>query len=318
MPLDPQIDRLLALRREAGLRPASELTPAEARTQMRVSSAQRPIVTPPEACHLEDFDVPVERGRIKVRHYSPTAASQGSIVYYHGGGWVLGDLDTFDQLCLKFAVDASCDLFSVDYRLAPEHRFPVAADDAYAALVAVAGRLPSDRKLVVAGDSAGGNLAAVTAQRTRDGGGPPLALQVLIYPITDHDFETPSYRSNGSLGYILRTADMQWFWQHYVPDWDRRANPYASPLRAADFSDLAPALVIVAEYDVLRDEGVAYAERLQAAGVPVELREFMGAVHGFMGMLGSADIATAGAAVVTDAIRAAVGFGARPSVAVLG
>jgi acetyl esterase len=252
-------------------------------------------------------DLVVEGGQLVIRHYAPRENPAGSVVYFHGGGWVIGDLDSFEQLCLKLAVDTGCDVFSVAYRLAPEHPFPAAADDALMALIEVARRTPPHRKLVVAGDSAGGNLAAVAALRARDEGGPPLALQVLVYPVTDHDLGRPSYLANGDRGYLLTTDDMRWFWGHYVPDPATRSHPFASPLRMDDLGGLPPALIVVAGYDPLRDEGVEYAARLREAGVEVEVREFPTAVHGFLGMVGVADLADEGMAVVSEAIVAAVG-----------
>jgi acetyl esterase len=304
IPVDPQIARLIELRREAGLRPASQLTPAEARAQLIAAAAARPPVVPRESCEVQDLVA--DGGELVIRRYASREDATGSVVYFHGGGWVIGDLDSYEQLCLKLAVDTGCDVFSVAYRLAPEHAFPAAADDALAAVVEVARRTPPGRKLIVVGDSAGGNLAAVAALRARDAGGPTLALQVLLYPITDHDLDRPSYRENGDRGYILSTDDMRWFWGHYVPDPDARSHPLASPLRVDDLRGLPPAFVVVAGYDPLRDEGVEYARRLGEAGVRVDLREFPDAVHGFLGMLGAADVAEEGMAVVSDAIVAAV------------
>ena len=188
----------------------------------------------------------------------------------------------------KLAERTSCTVVLVDYRLAPEHRYPVAVDDSYAALEWVgehAGEMARPgAPLFVAGDSAGGNLAAVMALRSRDRGGPPIAAQILIYPVTDADFERPSYTDPGNQLLLTREA-MAWFWDHYVPDASRRVEPDASPLRAADLAGLPPAVVLTAEHDVLRDEGEAYAERLEAAGVPVNFQRHEGQTHGFFTLL---------------------------------
>jgi acetyl esterase len=179
------------------------------------------------------------------------------------------------------AVESGLDLLSVDYRLAPEHRFPAALDDAFTALRWAANELAGDRPLIVGGDSAGANLATVCALRAREAGGPRVEYQLLVYPITDHIFDTSSYVEHGDSGYLLGRQDMIWFWDHYMPDLTQRDHPYASPLRAPDLSGLPPALVVVAEYDPLRDEVLAYAERLSDGGVEVEVRRYDDVVHGF-------------------------------------
>src|SRR5213078_1916119 len=203
-----------------------------------------------------------------------------------------------------------CLVVSVDYRLAPEHRFPAAPEDCYAAtrwLAEHAGSLGGDKgRIAVGGDSAGGNLAAVVALMARDRGGPKLAFQLLVYPATDTDFETRSYREN-SEGYFLTRADMVWFWNHYAPRDEDRRNPYAAPLRAASLRGLPPALVITAEFDPLRDEGEAYGARLRDAGNQVLVKRYPGMIHGFFGMgtlLTQARTATKEAA---GALRAAFG-----------
>jgi acetyl esterase len=208
-------------------------------------------------------------------------------VYFHGGGWVLGNLDTHNGQCRNLAQGAGCVVVAVDYREAPEHRFPAAAEDAYAAAKWVsdnAATLGVDAsKLAVGGESAGGNLAAVVCLMARDRGGPAIAQQWLAYPVLDHAFDTPSYREHTS-GTGLERASMEWFWGHYLgPDGDG-SNVYASPLRAERFAGLPPAIVFTSEFDVLRDEGNAYAERLQRDGVPVELRCVAGVNHAFLGM----------------------------------
>jgi acetyl esterase len=216
------------------------------------------------------------------------------LVYFHGGGWVIGNPDTHDNLCKALANRSSARVVSVDYRLAPEHRFPAAPEDCYAATCWVAERGAEigvdGARLAVAGDSAGGNLATVVALMARDRGGPRLRHQVLIYPVTDCDFDTPSYRDNAE-GYLLTRDAMRWFWDHYLPDPDLRTNPYAAPLRAEKLAGLPPATVLTAEYDPLRDEGEAYAARLREAGVPVEATRHHGQIHGFVQLLDVFDAA---------------------------
>jgi acetyl esterase len=268
---------------------------------MKAGTAVRPYLTPRDACQIED----VVLGSVRARRYAPGGEPAATVVYLHGGGWVLGDLDDYDAICVHLAVESGCELYSVEYRLAPEHPFPAAVEDAFAALRAAA-ELAAGRPLVVAGDSAGGNLAAVTALRARDAGAPELSLQVLVYAILDHDLERRSYRANGTPpGYVLTTDDMRWFWGHYLDDPARRGDPLASPLRAEDLSGVAPALVVVAEYDPLHDEGAAYAERLRDAGVRVDLLELPGAVHGLLGMLGVANAAAEAASAIARAVRSA-------------
>jgi acetyl esterase len=255
-------------------------------------------VTDPALCTTDDLRL----GGVPVRRYRPHGALPGTIVYYHGGGWVVGALDDFDQTCLALAVRSGRALYSVGYRLAPEHPFPAAADDAYSALAGIAVR--AREPIVVIGESSGGNLAAMTALHARDAGGPPIRLQVLVFPVTDHSFERPSYQACGERGYVITTAEMQWFWDQYVPSPEDR--PQASPLRAPGLNGLPPALVVVAECDPLRDEGVEYAQRLGSAGVQVDLREYPGAVHGFLGMLGVVDVADQCMTDIVAAVRAAL------------
>lgn len=277
------MDQLTAVRPK----PLSECTPAEAR---QLAEAAAALAGPaPAMGRVEEHRVPVEGGEITVRVLVPNQGARGVILYLHGGGWVIGTIDGYDTMARKLAERTSCAVALVDYRLAPEHRYPTAVDDCYAALEWTAARLGEitgkpDTPLIVAGDSAGGNLSAVVALRARDREGPEIALQVLVYPVTDADLARPSYGAEENQ-LLLTTDGMAWFWDHYVPDVARRAEPDASPLRAADLSGLPPALVLTAEHDVLRDEGEAYAQRLQAAGVPVESHRVAGQMHGFLTML---------------------------------
>jgi acetyl esterase len=250
-------------------------------------------------------DLPGPGGPIPIRVYAPAGARPlPGLVYLHGGGWVRGSLQTHDVLCRALANWASCIVVSVDYRMAPEHRFPAAVDDAVAAtrwVGANADQLGIDpERLAVGGDSAGGTLAAGTALVLRDEGGPKLVHQLLIYPATDFSFETASYRDNAE-GYMLTRSAMQHYWRVYLRDESDGADYRASPLRAPDHSGLPAATVVTAEYDPLRDDGRAYAERMRAAGVQVEYRECPGLVHGFATSMGAID---AGRAAVQDAARA--------------
>jgi acetyl esterase len=235
---------------------------------------------------VAELALPGGEGPIPVRVYTPAeaAAPTPAVVYFHGGGWVIGSLDTHDGLCRALANRARAVVVSVDYRLAPESPFPAAPEDCYAAVGWVAAHgheIGVDGgRIAVAGDSAGGNLAAVVSLMARDRGGPQLRHQALIYPVTDHDFERPSYRQNAD-GYLLTRAGMQWFWDHYAPT-SRRSDAYVSPLRAEKLVGLPPATLVTAEFDPLRDEGEAYAARLSEAGVPVESVRYDGMIHGFV------------------------------------
>ena len=228
--------------------------------------------------------LPGPAGDIPIRIYQPQGDGPfGILVYFHGGGWVIGDLDTADAVCREIATLAEVIVVSVDYRLAPEHVYPAAVHDSYAALQWVNDNLEtlqSNGKIGVGGESAGGNLAAVVAQQSRDRGGPPIAFQCLLYPVTDAEMSRPSYSENGS-GYLLETTTMEWFWDTYCPDLEQRLNADASPLRAKNLADLPPALVVTAEFDPLRDEGNAYAHALQAAGNSATLMCCEGLVHDF-------------------------------------
>jgi acetyl esterase len=237
-------------------------------------------------------------------------APRGVIVYYHGGGWVIGGLADFDKLGRLLAHRTGCAVLLVDYRLAPEYRFPTAVDDAWAALrwadehraeLTGAGRPPSEAPLIVAGDSAGGNLSAIMALRARAAGGPTIALQVLVYPVTDCDLESTSYRDPANQ-LMLSRESMVWFWDHYAPDPEARLHPDASPLRSENFAGLPPAVILTAEHDVLRDEGELYATRLVKAGVPVRHQRFAGQMHGFFTMVD----ALPGAAAALDYVTAAI------------
>jgi len=286
MTLDIHTMRFMDRVAEARNKPLQECTPEEARA---FGPALAALAGPAaEMARIEEHTLTRDGGSFNVRVYVPKQAARGVLVYYHGGGWVIGSLDEYATLASKLAERASCAVVLVDYRLAPEHRFPVAVDDCYATLEWAErnrGRLAGDAApLIVAGDSAGGNLSAVMALVARDRGGPRIALQVLVYPATDADFTLPSYADPANQLMLTREG-VEWFWNHYVPDKAQRADCRAAPLRANDFSRLPPAVVMTAEHDVLRDEGEIYAERLRAAGVPVDCRRYAGQMHGFFGLL---------------------------------
>ena len=237
---------------------------------------------------MEDRAIPGPGPEIPVRIYTPDGRGPFPLlVWFHGGGWVIGDLETADGTARRLAAQAGCVVVSVDYRLAPEARFPAAPEDCYAAAQWVAGNAGSINadpgRIAVGGDSSGGNLAAVVSLMARDRGGPPLVFQLLVYPVTSRDLDTGSYRQNGD-GYVLGRDAMKWYWDLYLADDADASNPYAAPLLAKDLSGLPPALVITAEFDPLRDEGEAYAQRLQAAGVTATGSRYGGMMHGFFGM----------------------------------
>lgn len=247
---------------------------------------------------IEDKSIPVGNStNITVRIYKPVGEGRlPLIVYFHGGGWTIGSINTHDPICRALSVWAKAVVVSVQYRLAPEFLFPISLEDCYQATLWTqqhAKELNADAsRLVVAGDSAGGNLAAVVClmardRKLKDETTPTISHQLLLYPITDANFETSSYKENAN-GYMLRRSDMQWFWDQYIPNPWERSNPYASPLQA-DLSNLPPATVITAQYDTLRDEGNAYAKKLQAAGVKVTHREIPGMIHGFIGFAALVD-----------------------------
>ena len=302
MPLDPDVAEGLALIEATGImQPWEGKTPDEVREiTSLITEFCAPLGGPVAA--EEDRIIPGQGSDLSVRVYTPERSGPlPMIVYLHGGGWVLYELDTFNPICRDLANAAGAIVVAVAYRLAPEHPFPAAVDDAYATVRWVAehaGAVGGDgSRIAVAGDSSGGNLSAVTALRCREQGGPPLAFQLIINPVTDCDLDTASYHEY-AVGLFLTREQMRWYWDHYVPDPAERVHPWASPLRAADLSGLPPALVFTAENDPLRDEGEAYAARLAAAGVPTTARRVDGVIHGFMN-LGNAT--PKGAAAVNEA-----------------
>jgi len=290
MALDPQARAVIDLVIKSGRPAYHTLSPKDARQLFRETRpASTP--TPPEIGAIRNITADGPGGPIPLRVYRPAGATAGTplpaLVYFHGGGWVIGDLDTHDVQCRQLTAEAGITVVAVDYRLAPEHKFPAAVDDAWAATRWVAehgSELGVDaRRLAVAGDSAGGNLAAVVALLARDAGAPAIALQVLVYPVTDIGAETRSYRDFAD-GYLLTRESMRWFTNHYVKSPSEAQDWRVSPLRAASLAGLPPALVITAGFDPLRDEGAAYAARLVDAGGRVDYVSYGGMIHGFMPM----------------------------------
>jgi acetyl esterase len=265
-----------------------------------------------ELPRVEDTSAPGPLGPIPLRLYAATPAGGAPLpllVFLHGGGWVIGSIESHDDVCRRLAQASGCLVVSVDYRLAPEHTFPAPVEDAWAALrwvAAHAAALGGDAaRLAVGGDSAGGNLAAVLTQRARAEGGPAIAFQLLVYPAVDDDWSRPSYAAHGQ-GYILTLEGMRWFLRHYLDGAPEPADVRVAPLRAESLAGLPPALVQLAELDVLLDEGEAYAARLRADGVPVTLKRYPGAIHGFYGMTVTEPARTA-IADAAQALRTALG-----------
>ena len=311
MALDPESQGLLEAMAAAN-RPAwHTLSPQAAREQYLAlrPTAQGPR---PDGVTVTDRTIDGSAGKIPLRLYRPERAASDArlpaLVYAHGGGWVFGNLDSHDVLCAQLALDAGIVVVSVDYRLAPEARFPGAFDDVAAALKWVSSQgatvgIAADR-LAIGGDSAGGNLAAAVSIWARDNGGPKLRMQLLAYPVTDAAARTDSYKLFHQ-GYGLDAPAMEWFFDHYTPDKATRADWRVSPLRAPSLGGLPPALVITAGYDPLVDEGKAYAERLRTAGVEVAYHEYPDMVHGFLLMGGVLETANAAVAECCAALRRA-------------
>jgi len=291
--LHPQIQRVLQVMAEANLRPIEAMTPAEAREQME-ATAQARKAEPLPVDRVRERSVAGPAGDIRLRLYWPNrAAPLPAIVYYHGGGHVIGSLDTHDLVARNLCAGAEALVASVDYRMGPEHRFPAAVEDSFAALKWVhanAKELGADPdRLGVHGDSAGANLAAVVALMARDAGSPRLRLQSLVYPVADYRLVGDSY-DKYTQGYGLLTREsMVWFRNHYLRSPKDAEDWRASPINAPSLGDVAPAIVITAECDVLHDDGERYAEALRRAGVPVEYKEYPGMIHGFFGMMPAVD-----------------------------
>lgn len=286
MPLDPQARELLDQLAAVGAPPLHEMSVEEARLANGKLFAAR--AEPESVAAVNNRGIPGPAGDIPVRIYTPQGRGPFPVLlYFHGGGWVVGNLDTHDAQCRALTNAAGCVVVSVDYRLAPEHKFPAAVEDCDAAVQWVAAHAETlhgdPARLAIGGDSAGGNLAAVVALRARDRGTPPLVLQLLVYPATDMHADTASHQEYAE-GYLLTRDTIRWFRHHYLPPGADLSNPELSPLLALDLRGLPPALIVTAEFDPLRDEGEAYAARLRKARIPVELRRYDGMIHGFFNL----------------------------------
>ena len=309
--LHPQTQAMVDAMARMNLVPPDALTVEQAREQFR--RARAPFVAAPETVGaIVNTTIPGPGGKLPLRIYRPVGSrpeeALPALVYFHGGGWVFGDLDSHDPLCRELCNLAGCAVVAVDYRLAPEHKFPAAVDDALAAIRHV-GQHARDlgidgTRLAAGGDSAGGNLVAVAALTLRGQSGPPLKLQVLIYPVTDLAMDTPSYTSIAN-GFTLTRERMRYFRSAYLRGPEDIADWRASPLRAQDLSGLPPALVIGAAHDPLVDEGKAYADRVAAAGTPVTYTCYEGMVHGFLSVAGAIDPAHAAIAEAAAGLRRA-------------
>ena len=305
----PQIAKALEALAKANLPPLETMSPPDARVQMAAMSKARGG-EPAPVKKLEDRNIPGPAGDIPVRIYWPDeAGTRGALLYLHGGGHVIGSLETHDKICRNLCVGGGVVVVSVDYRMGPEARFPAAVDDSFAALQWLAANAASlgvdPAKLMVGGDSAGGNLAGVVALMARDAGAPKLALQLLIYPVGDYSLSAKTYQTYGTGYGVLTDKAMVWFQDHYLTSKADAKDWRASPLLADSFKDTAPALVIVAECDVLHDDGVAYAKALKAAGVPTEVKVYKGMIHGFFGMAPDVDDSVAAQSQASAAIRKA-------------
>ncbi len=307
MPLDPQAKAVLDQVNALPMPAMSTLEPG----QYRQMVAQM-IVPSPEVAGLDvrDLQISGPGGELPLRLYRPLDDEPGpAVMFFHGGGFVIGDFESHDGLCRLLAQKSGALVIAVDYRLAPEAPFPAAPEDCYAATCWVAEHAKDlgidPARLAVAGDSAGGNLAIAVCQLVAERGGPTVRHQLLFYPVTDHGFDTPSYHANHE-GYLLSREMMQWFWGHYLKRPEDGDDPLASPLRYGNFEGLPPATVITAEYDPLRDEGEEFARRLQAAGVETQLSRYKGMFHGFASMLVALDAADRAVAEGAEALQRAL------------
>jgi acetyl esterase len=285
MPLDEQSQALLDARVIANIPPVWKQTVAQVRESRDQWRAKNAGLAKVEVHEVAEYNVPVDGGTIPVRVYRPSEARDlPAVVYFHGGGWVIGDLDHSDEVCRWITRQGGVVVVNVDYRLAPEHRFPVAAQDSYAATAWVRDNADllgvAPGSIAVAGSSAGGNLAAAVALLARDAGAPSLAAQVLVYPVLDDACDSPSYVEFAE-GFIVDAEDMRWYWRQYLNGPDDATDPRACPMAAPDLTGLPPTLVITAECDPVRDDGERYAQRLRQAGVATTASRYPGTLHGF-------------------------------------
>ncbi len=310
MPLDPQTQAVLDFLAASGMPPMHTQTVADARGAMLAMGSMGG--EPEPVSSVEDREIPGPAGKIPVRIYTPEGKGPFPVlVFFHGGGWVIGNIESHDAVCRSLTNAAGCITVSVDYRLAPEHKFPAAPDDCYAATQWVAANAPTfngdPARVAVGGDSAGGNLAAVVALMARDKGGPTLVYQLLIYPATDYYLPGTASIQENAEGYLLTRDDMIWFLNHYLTGEADTKHPYAFPLKAEDLSGLAPAMVITAEFDPLRDEGEMYALQMQEAGVAVTARRYQGTIHGFVSLSAMIDLGKQALADAAAGLRSAFG-----------
>jgi acetyl esterase len=314
MPLDPQCQALLTAFESLHLPAFADQTPEQ--TRETVMALRMLMGEPEEVAEVEDRHLPGSDGAVPVRIFTPAGAGPGPLpvlVWFHLGGFVFGSVNWVDSITRALANRSGCIVVSVDYRLAPEHPYPAARDDAWTAVRWVAGHAgeigADPDRLAVGGDSAGANLAAVCCLLARDQGGPTIAFQLLIYPSPDCSedaFELPSHRENGAGGLLITNADIRRWWSHYLSGGADPRDPYLSPQHAPDLSGLPPALVITAEYDPLRDPGEEYARRLAEAGVPTDLRRLDGQIHAFFILPAAIDAARECMDDVGEALRKAL------------
>ena len=304
MPLDAQSQAILDEMNASNPLPMQTLSPEELRRAVKL-----PPVPGLDVFKVEDRPIPGPGGDITIRVYTPSEGGPFPVlVWFHGGGWVLGNLDIDDVTCRRLALGAQCIVASVEYRLAPENKFPSPAEDCYAATAWLAGNgatINADAaRLAVGGASAGGNLSAAVSLMARDRGGPPLALQIMVAPITDRNFDTRSYLEKGEGYWVTRDA-MVYFWDLYLRDEADAKNPYAAPMQAKDLNGLPPALIMTAEYDPLCDDGAGYAERLKQGGVPTTYIRYEGTTHSFFRGAGRIDRGKEAVAQAVQALRTA-------------
>jgi len=305
--LHAQVEEYLHVLSEQGFPPLYTQSLTDAREMYRQLAV--PDEPPNSAADVTDRTVPGPETEIPVRIYTPSAdGPQPALVFFHGGGWLLGDLDTHDALCRELANESECVVVAVDYRLAPEHRFPAGLEDCYAATQWVANNAEligaDPGRLAIAGDSAGGALAVGVALLARDRGGPEIGYQVLAYPATNYGFDTDSYEENAQ-GYFLTRKDMERFWDGYLRSELDGHHPLASPLRSERLDELPPTFVLTSGFDPLRDDGRELANRLSEAGVPTRQAQYDDMIHGFLTMLADPDLDRAHEAIaeISEAVR---------------